>query len=204
MINKTTLPYSFIRFGLLLLFLFSSFVHAQDSESGEKSIPVPSTLEEATKQRELADQIKNKAEEQYRNEQNECHRKFLVNDCLDDAKKRYTEKIVYARRLETPAIAFQREVRRAKSDEKQAQREADLERRQEEEEKQIQEFRDSEAKKSAEREKRTEDKARKAEEQRKKIAQDQARRQEKQAQRAKKDAERAAKKAKRASEEKSP
>ncbi len=203
MINKTILLNAFVRFAFLLV-LCSSTVRAQDSEGGEASIPEPTTLEEATEQRELADQLKNKAEAEYQSEQNECYGKFLVNDCLSGAKKRYTEKIVHARKVEAPAIVFQREARRARSQEKQAVREENLERRQTEEEKQTQDFRDTEARKAAERQEKLNSKAKKAEEQRKSRAQENARRQEKQAERAKKDAERGAKKAERERLEKSP
>jgi len=59
----------------------------------EVSLPLPQTLEEASAQRERAASMRAEAERRHEAEQKNCHTRFLVNDCLAAAKKRYTATI---------------------------------------------------------------------------------------------------------------
>ena len=71
--------------------------------------PAPRTLEEADAQRARASEIRNQAEKNLAAEQAACYQKFLVNSCLEDAKKKYTNTVIEARQLDQPARDFQRE-----------------------------------------------------------------------------------------------
>ncbi len=84
--------------------------------------PVPQTLEQAEAQRKQAETMRNDAEKRYAAEQAACYQKILVNDCLVDAKKRYTQTIIDARQLEAPAREFQRDAHRAEVEAEKAQR----------------------------------------------------------------------------------
>jgi len=184
--------------------------------------PIPQTLEEANAQRVRATQMRDTAEKNFVVEQQSCYEKFLVNSCLDDAKKRRTAALIEARNVDIPARDFQREAKRAEVDAKEATRDADAPRRAAQEAEQAASFRAEESAKAVERERKSAEKARQvaagrqnaaqesvkaaqrdkkiaeknrqAAEGRQKTAADQARQQEQQAQRAKRDAERAAKK----------
>ena len=156
---------------------------------------VPQTLEQAAAQRQRAGAMRAEAERRHLADQDRCYARFLVNDCLAAAKKRYTEAIVGARRLEQPAREFEREAKRQELEAKEAQRAADSPRREAELKDRAETFRAEEAAKLAEREEKLADTARKAEEGRRKTAAEQAKRQEKLEKRARQDAERAAKKA---------
>jgi len=162
--------------------------------------PVPQTLEEANAQRARATQMHDAAEQNFIAEQEACYAKFLVNSCLDDAKKRRTAALIEARQFDIPAREFQREAKRAEVDAKDAQRAADAPRRAAEEQAQAEKFRADEAARAAEREKKIANKARQAAEGRQNSAAEQAQRQAKQAERAKRDAELADKKAREAAQ----
>jgi len=155
----------------------------------------PQTLEQAAQQRARAGQMRKDADNRYTADAAACYKKFLVNACLDDAKKAHTKTILEARRVDTPARDFQREAKRADAVAKDAQRAADAPRHAAEQQQQAEDYRAEEAAKAAEREKKKEAKDRQAEKGREKAAAEQARREAKQQQRARKDAERAAKKA---------
>lgn len=172
----------------------SPVLWAQASTSAA-TVPTPQTLEQADAQRERSKAMRNEAEQRYAAEQTACYKKFLVNSCLDDAKKRYTQSILEARKLDIPAREFQREAKRTDVAAKEAQRAADLPRREAEQREQAEEYRATEAAKAAAREKKIADKSVKAAEGRRKREAEQAKRQAKQEERAKKDAKRAAKKA---------
>ena len=160
--------------------------------------PVPQTLAEADAQRARAEAMRQAADQRLVEEQQACYAKFLVNDCLDAAKKRRTAAQIEARELDLPAREFQREAKRAEADAKDAKRIADAPRRAAEQQQQSEDFRASEAARAAEREKKIADKAVQAAEGRQKAAAEQTERQKKLADRARRDAELADKKAREA------
>ena len=159
--------------------------------------PVPRTLEEANAQRDRASAMRKEADARYTTEQAECYKKFLVNSCLEDAKKRRTEATLEARKIDNPARDFQRDAKRSDVEAKEAKREADKPVREAEQKAQGEQYRTDEAAKAAARKQKMADKAEKAAKNRQKMAEDRAKYQEKLAARAKKDAERAEKRAKR-------
>ena len=65
------------------------------------AVPQPTTLEAAAAQRQEADRMRKSAEDLFAAEQAACYKKFLVNDCLEDAKKRRTQSMIDARNLAT-------------------------------------------------------------------------------------------------------
>lgn len=156
---------------------------------------IPQTLEQASAQRARAAAMRDEAERRHEAEKNACYSKFLVNDCLADAKKRYTATIVEARRLDQPARDFEREARRRDVEAEEAQRLADQPAREAEQKASAERFRAEEAAKASARQQKLAEKARQAEEGRQKTAAEQARRQAKLEKRARQDAEREAKKA---------
>ena len=174
--------------------LLSSTLHAQSA----LTVPTPHTLEEANAQRARAEQMRDAAERDFLVEQDACYDKFLVNSCLDDAKKRRTQTLIDARKLDIPARDFQREAKRADVEAKEQKRDDDAPRRAAEQAQQAADFRAEEAAKAAERERKIADKERQAAEGRQKTAAEQAEREKKEQQRAKRDADLAAKKAKEA------
>ena len=178
-----------------LILLLSPLLHAQTSESAS-TVPQPTTLEEAAAQRRLAEQMRTEAEERFAREQPACYKKFLVNDCLEDAKKQRTQSMIAARKLEAPARDFEREAHRAEVEGKAAQRDAELPKREAEQADQGEAYRADEAVRAAEREKKLADKEAQAVKGRQKAAEEQARRQAKLEKRNKKIAEQAAKRAK--------
>ncbi|MBK7355860.1 MAG: hypothetical protein IPI94_07365 [Propionivibrio sp.] len=185
------------RLACLALLSFSPMLWAQTSAPAA-AVPTPQTLEQADAQRERVKQMRSEAEQRYTTEQTACYKKFLVNSCLDDAKKRYTRTMIEARKLDIPAREFQRDAKRADVEAKEAQRAADLPRRESEQKEQAENYRATEATRAAARDKKRADKAVKAAEGRRKREAEQVKRQARQEKRAKKDAERAAKKAREA------
>ena len=153
------------------------------------------SLEEAHAQRARAEVLKAEAEKRYAAEQDACYRKFLVNDCLDEAKKIHTESMLKVRELDQAGRQVEREANRRDVEAREAARAAELPQREAQQRAQAERHRAEEAGKAAERERKLADKARQAGEGRRKTASEQAARSQKQAQRAKDDAERAAKKA---------
>lgn len=178
----------------IMALLISSPLWAQTSATSPAP-EAPQTLEQAAAQRERANEMRNETETRYAAEQAACYQNFLVNDCLAEAKKRYTQSLIDARNIDIPARNFQREAKRADVAAKEAKREEDRPQREAEQKEQAENYRAEQTAKALEREKKLADKARQAAEGRKKTAAEQAKRQEKQAERAKKDAERAARKA---------
>ena len=171
--------------------LLSTALYAQPAPT----VPTPQTLEEANAQRARAKQLHDAAERNFLVEQDACYDKFQVNSCLDDAKKRHTQALIDARKLDIPARDFQREAKRADVDAKEQKRDDDALRRAAEQAQQAADFRTTEAAKAAEREKKIADKAAQAAKGRQKSTAEQAKRENKEQQRARRDAERAAKKA---------
>ena len=112
---------------------------------------VPRTLEQADAQRARAKEMQDEAEQRYVREKAACYRKFLVNGCLEDARRRHTEALIEARQLDIPAREFQRDARRADVAAKEEKRAADLVTRTAEQEAQAETYRQTEAKKKAER-----------------------------------------------------
>lgn len=156
---------------------------------------LPQTLDEANAQRARAVQMRDAAEQNFIAEQQACYDKFLVNSCLDDARKRRTQALIDARNVDLPGREFQREAKRAEVDAKEQKRAAEAPQRAAEQQQQAAEYRVEESARAAEREKKIAEKAAMAAEGRQKTAADQKKQQEKQAQRAKRDAEVAARKA---------
>ncbi len=157
--------------------------------------PQPQTLEEAGAQRQRAASMRAEAERRHEVEQKDCHTRFLVNDCLAAAKKRYTAAIIEARRLDQPARDFEREAKRQEVEAKEAQRLTDQPRREAEQQESAERFRAQEAAQAAAREQKLATKAAKAEEGRRKEAARQAKRQARIEKRAQQDAEREARQA---------
>ena len=160
--------------------------------------PVPQTLDEADAQRARAESMRQTAEQDFIAEQQACYSKFLINACLDDARKKRTATLIEARQIDLPAREFQRAAKRAEVDAREQQRIDDAPRRAAGQQQDADDFRASEAARAAEREKKIADKARQAEEGRKASAADEARRKQKLADRAKRDAELAEKRAREA------
>jgi hypothetical protein len=160
------------------------------------SAQTPRTLEEADAQRARAESMRKTAEERHIAEQNECYKKFLVNSCLEDAKKRYTQSLIEARNLDIPARDFQRDAKRTELAAKEAKREAETPKREADQKAQGAQFRSDETARAEARQQKLADKAAQATKNRQKLAAEEARRQEKAAKRAKKDAERAEQRAK--------
>lgn len=157
--------------------------------------PIPRTPEEAAAQKARALEMRREADRRLSADEEICHTKLLVADCLSAARKRHTALVVEARKLEQPARDAEREARRQDLAAKEAQRKAEQNARAVEDKERTERYRAEEAAKASEREQKLADKARKAEEGRRKTAEEQARRQAKQERRARKDAERQAKKA---------
>ena len=181
-------------FACCVLFVaLTGLAHAQGAP-----VPLPQTLDEANAQRARAEQMRRDADARYSEEQQACYAKFLVNDCLDAAKKKRTAAMIEAREIDLPAREFQRDAKRAELDARDQKRADEAPQRAAEQEQQAEEFRATEARRAAEREQKIADKARQAEEGRKKTAEEDARRAQKLAERAKRDAELAAKRAEKA------
>ena len=189
----------FVLLPLLLSPLIAPLAWAQTDQA--PGIPTPTTLEEAQTQRERAAQMRDESEQRLTSEQAACYQKFLVNSCLSDAKKRYTQSQIDARNWDAPARDFQREAKRADVSAKETQREADRPQREADEQQKAETYRADEAAKTAARDQKIAAKAEKAAKGRQKIAADQAKHQAKLDKRVKQDAERAAKKASKAATE---
>ena len=159
------------------------------------AVPQPTTLEAAAAQRQEADRMRKSAEDLFAAEQAACYKKFLVNDCLEDAKKRRTQSMIDARNLEAPARDFEREAHRTEVEGKAAQRAAGMPQRELEQKAQGDAFRAEEATRAAEREKKLADKEAQAAKGRQKAAEEQAKRKAKLEKRRKKIEESAAKRA---------
>lgn len=157
--------------------------------------PVPQTLEDADAQRARAVEMRRSADTLYTTDQAACYKKFLVSDCLAEAKKRHTQSLIDARNVESPARDFQRDVKRAEVAAKEAKRDAEQPARDADQKAHAESFRTDETAKAANRERKLTANAQKAEKGRQKTAAEQAKRHAKLEKRAKQDAERAAKKA---------
>ena len=181
-----------------LLFLVSLFAShalwAQTPEATPSPAEAPQTLEQANAIRERAKQMNRDADALYESEQADCYQKFLVNKCLDEAKKRHLEATLEARKIDSAGRDFQRAAKRSEVDAKEAKRAADLEARAAEQKAQSEAYRAEEAAKAAARQQKLAKKAQQAEAGRKKSAEEQAKREAKEEKRAKRDAEIAAKK----------
>ena len=181
-----------IRRLLIVVLLFSHSIWAQ-TQATTPETEIPQTLEQATAQRERAAQMRKESDALFASEQDACYKKFLVNSCLDDAKKRHMQTTIEARKLDSAGRDFQREAKRAEVEAKEAKRATDLSARAAEQKAQTETYRAEEAARAAAREEKIAAKARKAKASRQKTAAEQAKRQAKQEKRAQKDAERAAK-----------
>ena len=171
------------------------FAHAAWAQAPEaEPVAQPASLEEAHALRARAEVLRGEAGQRHLLEQDACYKKFLVYDCLDDVKKRYTAAMLQARSLDQAGRDFEREAQRQAVDAKEAARAAESPQRDAAQQSQSERYHAEEAGKAAERERKLADKARQAEEGRRKTAAEQAARRQKLEQRAKEDAERAARK----------
>ena len=159
------------------------------------AVPQPTTLEAAAAQRQEADRMRKSAEDLFAAEQAACYKKFLVNDCLEDAKKRRTQSMIEARNLDAPARDFEREAHRAEVEAKEALRAKETPQRELEQKEQGEAYRAEETARAAEREKKLADKEAQAAKARQKAAEEQAKRKAKLEKRRKKIEESAAKRA---------
>lgn len=175
------------------LMLFASTMLYAQTEA--PSAPVPQTMEQADAQRQKAETMRKDAEKRHQAEQAACYQKILVNACLDDAKKRYTNTMIEARKLDAPARDFQRETRRTEVEGEKAQRDAERPVREAEQKEKAEQYRTTEAEKAAAREQKQLEKEQKAAENRQKLADERAKRKVKEEKRAKKQAEQIEKKA---------
>ena len=165
------------------------------------TVSAPQTLEQANAQRLQAKQMQDSAEKNLVAEQAACYKKFLVNSCLEDAKKKYTNTVIEARQLDQPARDFQREHKRAEVEAKEKQRASDNAQRAIDQQQQATDYRNKEAERAAERERKKAAKAEKAAAGRAKRAEEEAQRQKKNEERARRDAQRAERKAQREAKE---
>jgi len=155
----------------------------------------PQTREQAAVVRAQAEVLRVEAQRVYKAEQDACYKIFLVNSCLEDAKKKHTQAVIDARKLEQPAREFLRAEDRRDLEAREAARQANIVSRQASQKEQAESYRQDEADKAVARDEKQAAILKKAEEGRKKTAADQAKRQAKLEKRAQKDAERAAKNA---------
>lgn len=176
------------------LLLFSPLVLAQSGNDKATPGASPQTLEQAAAQRAHAAQLREAADARYRSEEIACGKKFLVNDCLKKAKEEHTRATIEARQIDAPARAFEREAERADLRAKKTQHAADNATRETEKKKQAEDFRQEEAAKALEREKKIAAKEEEATQGRKKRAEEKARQAAKQEKRKARNAEREAKK----------
>ncbi len=149
----------------------------------------PQTVEQVAAQRLQVESFRAQAERRYVEEQNACYSKFLVSDCLDNAKKTHSRMMMEARTLEKGIRDFEREEHRHAVEAKEAEREAKLSGREANQQAQADHYRTEEASKAAERERKLATKARQAAEGRKKTEAEQAAREEKRAKRAQQETE---------------
>lgn len=158
--------------------------------------PPPSlSLEEAHAQRERAETLKSEAQQRYEREQADCRQKFLVNDCLEAARNRYTQTLNEARTLDKAGRDVERAAHREEVEAKEAQRAAEAPQRAAEQAAQAVAYRAEEARKAAERERKLAEKEKQAAEGRKRIAAEEAERRKKLADRARDEAARKRKEA---------
>jgi len=164
-------------------------------EAAKVDFAAPQTLDESEALKARAAAIRDEAEARYASAQEECYRKFLVNACLDDARKAYKRVSIEVRPMEQAVRDFERDQRQADADAKEAKRAVDAARREQEQREQAERYRADEARRTAEREQKIAAKAAQAEEGRRKTAAEEADRRQRDAERAKRQAEREAKKA---------
>ena len=194
MLHTPSRPLGRVFAGLALTALtLAPFAHAAP--------PVPRTLEEADAQRARASEMRSTAEKTLAAEQAACYQKFLVNSCLENAKRKYTNTVIEARKLDQPARDFQRDAKRTEVEAKEKQRAIDNAQRATDQQQQAAEYRNKEAERAAERERKKAAKAEKAAAGRAKRAEEEAQRQKKNEERARRDAQRAERKAQREAKE---
>lgn len=166
-------------------------------ETANYDFALPQTTEESDALKARAAALRDDADARYATAQDECYRKFLVNACLDDAKKVYKRANIEVRPMEQAVRDFERKQRQADADAREAKRAADAVSREQEQRQQAETYRAEEARRAAERERKIADKAAQAEAGRIKTAADEAERQKRDAERARHNAEREKKKAER-------
>jgi hypothetical protein len=172
---------------LLMSLMASSPLLAQKEDS---PLSVPRTLEQAEAQLQKADTLRMEAKKHHTEEEAACYQKILVSACLDEAKERYLNTLIEARKLEAHAREFQRASRRSEVTAEKDQRAAEQSARKAGQQKRTERYRTDESAKTVEREQKQLDKERKAEENKKKLDEKQAKRQLKEKKRLKKQAER--------------
>lgn len=164
-------------------------------EAAKVDFAAPQTVEESEALKARAAAIRDEAEARHAAAQEECYRKFLVNACLDDARKAYKRVSIEVRPMEQAVRDFERDQRQADADAKEAKRAVDAARREQEQREQAERYRADEARRTSEREQKIATKAAQAEEGRRKTAAEEADRRQRDAERARRQAERDAKKA---------
>ncbi|MBK1680428.1 hypothetical protein [Rhodocyclus tenuis] len=172
-------------------------------EAAKIDFALPQTLEESEALKARADALHAEADRLNAIAQQQCYQKFLVNACLDDAKKAYNRLNLQARPLEQAVRDFERAQRQADADAKETKRAADALSREKEQREQAERYRADEARRAAEREQKIAAKAAQAEAGQRKTAAEEADRRQRDADRAKRKAERDAKKAGNAADGKS-
>jgi len=178
--------------GLLLIFSIVSVILIWNESYAQSAvIEKPQTMEQASAQQEKAAKMRRAAEERFAEEKEKCHRRFLVNDCLARAKKRYREVMLTARDLDSQARDFYHQVRRDEAQAKIAERIANQERKEAAHKLQAERHRQNEAARQERREKRLADRSQQAEKGHRKHAEEQERHQARQERRERKNAERA-------------
>lgn len=122
---------------LLFLLPLTALATAAEPQSAASSTPAAAPSPEmrtaarahAGELREQATKMKRDADARHKETQNACYRKFLVNDCLDQAKRDLRAKQVEARKLESEAREIERSLQRVEVGEREAKRLADAPRR---------------------------------------------------------------------------
>lgn len=183
-----------IRSLLVATLLFGQMAFAQEmsGKTGDRPPGAPQTLEEAKAMRAKADTMRTEAEQRHETERNACYSKFLVNDCLESARKNRTRALLEARDIEKVARDFEREAHRQEVDAREAGRAAEAAQREAGQQAQGERYREEEAKKATERERKLAEKEKQAAEGRRRSEAEQAARQAKLEKRAQDDARRAA------------
>jgi hypothetical protein len=150
-------PLYLMMFSLLLA---SSPLQAETSES------LPLTPEQAKAQHQEGAAIRKAAEQAYVTEKDRCYQRIQVNACLEEARKRYMDDIVKARKIDVQASEFEREFRRDEAAVEDVRRAEERTLREARQQERAERFRAKEAARAAAREKKLQEKESKAEKRR--------------------------------------
>lgn len=145
-------------------------------------------LERAAKLQAEASRLEGEADAKLKAANAACYKKFLISDCLEDARRTHTQEMRTAKRMELEGTELERDVKRRDLAAKDAQRAAEAPQRAAEQQAQGEAYRAEEAQRAEERAAKVADKERKAAENRQKLAAEQAKREKKLAAQAQKEA----------------